>query len=289
MFLANNDTDAEYCFSLAAQQINTEQIEDTGELAMFSTSTSNTARSKFQYFHSNKSGNNIHSEIPNLYEICYPEKSTEFKILLISILRKVMSEKVEFLANDSILCFDDVIGIFSIKKHVILHFNAEDDIPELFYTIFKLMGILEKVTSKYEEFRREMEKKILICSYRSFRGLEYPHVIVAVDRSVCLFKHYLPELLTRSTNFLHIIALKEVNHVENGILDRTLDKILGNWKSPMSGPPLVKQWKIGIIGSGKEFTETFQSAASGRSDEISIIIRSNVYRELEKEISNQVR
>ena len=249
-------------------------------------STSNIATSKFQYFESNKSGNNIHSEIPNLYEICYPEESREFKILLISILRKVMSEKVEFLANDNILRFDDVIGIFSIKKHVILHFNAEDDIPELFYTVFKLMGILQKVTVKYEEFRREMEKKILICSYRSFRGLEYPRVIVAVDRSVCLLKHYLPELLTRSTSFLHIIALKEVNHVKNGKLDRTLDKILGNWKNPMSGPPLVKQWKIGIIDSGKEFTETSQSAASGRSDEISIRIQSNVCRELEKEIGN---
>ena len=247
--------------------------------------TNNIVASKFRYVESFKSGTNIHSETPSLYEICYPEESAEFKMLLMIILRKVMSEKVEVLA-DEILCFDDLTGIFNIKKHVILHFNAENDIPKPFDTVFKLMRISEKVTVKYEEFNREKEKKVLICSYLTFRGLEYPHVIVAVDPSVCFVKHYLPELLTRSTSFLHIIALKELNHGENWMLDGTLDKMIGDWKNPIKGPPLVKQWKIEIINSEKKFAETSQSVESGRLEKICFRIGSNVYREIEKNARN---
>ena len=243
-------------------------------------STKNLVTSKFRYFESIKSGTNIHSEIPSLYEICYPEESAEFKMLLIIILRKIMSEKAAALA-DEILCFHDLTYICNIKKHVILHFNEENDIPEPFDTIFKLMQILEKVTVKYEEFSREKEKKVLICNYRTFRGLEYPRVIVAVDPSVCFLKHYLPELLTRSTRFLHIIAFKELNNGENRKLDRTLDEMIGNWKKTTRGPPLVKEWKIEIIQSGGKFAETSKLVKSGRLGEITISIRSNVYRELE--------
>ena len=237
-------------------------------------STSNIVTRKYQHFESNKSGNNIHSEVPSLYEICYPEESAEFKMHLIIILCKVMNEKVEFLTNE-MLRFDDLTGTFNIKKHVILHFNTENDIPDPFDSIFRLMGISENVTVKYEEFSREKEKKVLICSFRTFRGLEYPRVIVAVDDSVCFSKHFLPELLTRSTSALHIIAFKERNHLE---------KVIGNWKAPVRGPPLIKQWEIEIVDPEKKVPQISTSAESRHSEKISIRICSNVYEELEKKV-----
>lgn len=42
----------------------------------------------------------------------------------------------------------------NLEKHAILHFDVEKDIPSIFYMAFKMMGILEKVTNKYVEFKK---------------------------------------------------------------------------------------------------------------------------------------
>ena len=62
--------------------------------------------------------------------------------------------------------------------------------------------------------------------------------------------------------------------------------MIGNWKKPIRGPPLVQQWKIKIIKFWGKFAGTPQLVESGRSDEISIRIHSNVYIELEKNARN---
>ena len=37
-----------------------------------------------------------------------------------------------------------------IKKHLVIHVDAQSDIPYDFHIVFKLIGISEKVTSKYD-------------------------------------------------------------------------------------------------------------------------------------------
>ena len=83
-------------------------------------SISSIATNKFRYLEPKKSGHNIHSEIPNLYEICYTKESAQFKVLLTIILRKVMSEKVHGVLDES-FSSDYLSSAFHIKKHVILH------------------------------------------------------------------------------------------------------------------------------------------------------------------------
>ena len=210
-------------------------------------SISSIATNKFRYLEPKKSGHNIHSEIPNLYEICYTKESAQFKVLLTIILRKVMSEKVHGVLDES-FSSDYLSSAFHIKKHVILHFHAGNDIPEPFDTIFKLIGISEKVTNRYKEFSRKKGKKILICSYHAFRGLEHPRVTVVLDHSLYALAHFLPDCLARCTNSLHIVALKE--HLR---VDRTLFQMVWLWKNPIRGQPLVKQWNIEIIDFEKKF------------------------------------
>ena len=74
--------------------------------------------------------------------------------------------------------------IENIEKHVILHFDFEKDIPCIFDMAFKMMGILEKMTDRYEEFQKIDGKKIFIADFRAFRGLEYPRVVVVFDRNL---------------------------------------------------------------------------------------------------------
>ena len=79
-----------------------------------------------------------------------------------------------------IAVIEQVIGndYENIEKHVILHFDFERDISPIFYMAFKMMGILEKVTNRYEEFKKEHGRKIFIGGFRAFRGLEYPRVLL---------------------------------------------------------------------------------------------------------------
>ena len=74
---------------------------------------------------------------------------------------------------------------------------------------FKMMGILEKVTNKYVEFKKEIGRKIFIGGFRAFRGLEYPRVLAVLDGNIRGLEQYLPECLNRCTTFLYIIVLRE--------------------------------------------------------------------------------
>ena len=147
---------------------------------------------RFRHRESKHSGHSIESEKPNLYEIYYPQESAEFMLSLIVALEQVIGKDYE-----------------NINKHVILHFDVENDIPCSFEMAFKMMSILKKVTIRYEEFQKINSKKIFITNFRAFKGLEYPRVVVVLDRSVSGLEQYLPECLNRCTTYLHAILLNE--------------------------------------------------------------------------------
>lgn len=65
----------------------------------------------------------------------------------------------------------DLTETKDIKKHVIIHFDTQNDIPHDFDVVFKLMGILESVTSKYDEFKGFLKKEFLYAIIAPLEGL----------------------------------------------------------------------------------------------------------------------
>ena len=122
-----------------------------------------TIESKFLFTISDKTGHEISSRKPALFEV---GNGSNFQ--------KILS----------------LIAIFEERKitrseHVVLHFDtATNGIPDIFLFAFAHhFNIKEKVTNKYKEFKSK-EKSILVCSYPSFRGLEHPKIAVVIDRDI---------------------------------------------------------------------------------------------------------
>ena len=118
-----------------------------------------------------------------------------------------------------------------VDKHVILHFDVQNDIPECFNAIFDCLDIREKVTNDYKEFNQKEGKKILICNYRSFRGNENPSVIVVLDPSLHHLKFCVPECFSRATVFLEIIVLKMLDNDESTNSQEPFQAIINKLRS----------------------------------------------------------
>ena len=152
----------------------------------------------------------------------------------------------------------------------------------IFYMVFKMMGVLEKVTNRYEEFKNVNSKKIFIASFRAFRGLEYPRVVVVLDRNVSGLEQYLPECLNRCTTYLHVILLKK----DTCMLEQTLQEgtalqnIIAAWKMQYKNKKLINYWRVHIFGShtDKARTKFYEKRDLGV---IKINSTSRKYKELE--------
>ena len=133
-----------------------------------------------------------------------------------------------------IVVLEQVVGkdYENIEKSVILHFDVEKDIPSIFYMAFKMMGILEKVTNRYLEFKKKNGKKIFIGGFRAFRGLEYPRVVVVLDDNITGLEQYLPECLSRCTTCFHAIVLRGNTHILRQPQNKriTLQNVITSWK-----------------------------------------------------------
>ena len=169
----------------------------------------------FWHRQSKYSGHGVESEKPNIYEIYHPQGSTKSMLSLIAVLEQIIINDIQ-----------------EIEKHVILHFDVKNDIPCIFNMAFKMMGISEKVTNRYENFKKYSTKKILIAGYRAFRGLEYPRVVVFLDQNVTGLEQYIPECLSSCTTYLHAILLKEDSHMLHRTKqkDTTLKSVITSWK-----------------------------------------------------------
>ena len=233
-----------------------------------------------------KCGHNITCEMPSLVEINCSENSAKFKILLIFILKRIITKFCEYRREYDIRRLEDLTNIpKNIKRYVILHFDARNDIPEIFDTAFRLMQIRDLVTTDYEQFKRGKKDKnwiFLICNYRAFRGCEYSRVIVVLHPSMYYLKHYLPECLSRCSTYLRIVVLNAVNYVENRSPHEILKTIIDTWKSPKDGNPLVNIWNINLCSIAEQyFIEELQPADM---QQIKIKTDSTLYAELEEKL-----
>ena len=203
----------------------------------------NEVTTKFRHRESKHSGHSIESEKPNLYEIFHSEGSAEFLLSLIVVLEEIIFNHFK-----------------KIEKYVILHFDVEKDIPYIFYMAFKMMGILEHVTNKYKVFKKVDSKKIFIASFRAFRGLEYPRVLVVIDQNLIGLEQYLPECLNRCTTYLNAVLLKEDTHMLKQIQHerKIMRNIITAWKKQYMSKSLINYWIVHIFGSHtNEFSKKF--------------------------------
>ena len=224
---------------------------------------------------------NTNTEIPNLYEIPYTEGKVKLKIIILMfILRKVMNV-IETGNQVEISHIKDLTKTQETKKLVILHFDAQNDIPHNFDTVFRLMGISKRVTTKYDEFKEDPKKQIFICNHRTVRGLEYSHVIVVLDSSLFFLQHNLPECFSRCTAFLHIIVLKVQSQKRNFSFER----VLMTWKKSFDDQKLlVMPWKTKILEFEESSIKTSQPVDAETSKDIKIRIKADVYAKIKKEI-----
>ena len=220
----------------------------------------------FRHRDSKYSGHHIVSEKPNLYKIYYSKESAEFMMCLIAILEQVIGTDYENMHN----------------KHVILHFDVKKDILWIFKMAFTIMGILDKVTNRYEEFQKIDSKKIFIADFRAFRGLEYPRVVVVViDLNLFDLEQYLPECLNRCTTYLHALVLNENGKMLNY---PHLNDIITSWSIPQFHEILVNSWAVNISASNVNIDCEKFYVKLHRDGLILVHSTSRKYKELEEKL-----
>ena len=124
-------------------------------------------------------------------------------------------------------------------KHVLLHFNVDNNIPKLAFKLFDLKHntkVNTKVTNSYEEFKNDnLRKYIFAGNFHTFRGLEHSKVTVIIDSDIYSLQHYLVECTARCTAYLNIVVLEA---------NKTINSITQKWKEGISEKPLIELRKI---------------------------------------------
>ena len=197
-------------------------------------------KSGFRYIiKPSKSEFNVKLVKPSIVEIKYTEDSKEHMIIN---LKKILGQ---------IICHDyrdhkdyDILKPCKSEKHVILHFDIQNDFPQYFNMVFQLMGKEQKVTNNYKEFIRDEDKTILVCNYRTFRGLKNSSVIVVLEPSLYHLKFCVLECLSRATVVLDVIVLNIGHTGKRKKLTKTFQSTINKWKSLSKSESLFSPCKF---------------------------------------------
>ena len=208
--------------------------------------------SKFAYAVVEKTGHQINTKRPVLFEL--GDKEEFHKYLSLAI------------------CLKNLLTISS--KLVVLHFHTETNvIPSVLRFAFEHFNKQKIITTKYKEFESP-EKSVLVCSFPSFRGLEYPIITVLIDRDIYFVQHYLVETFARCTSELCVIVLKN---------SPIMAKVTTKWKIK----ELVRQWEINISSKAKQRSKFITEKDDQNT--INATFKSEYYGKLEeafKQLSN---
>ena len=198
----------------------------------------NITESNFVYAEVDGTGHQINTERPVLFEL---------------------GDKKDFDKNISLVAiFERLLEIS--RKHVVLHFdNVINAIPSPFSFAFDQHFKTDKITTNYKEFELS-EKSILVCSYPSFRGLEYPRITVLIDRDIYFIQHFLVEALARCTSELEIIVLQNSSTLTKVIREWKAKKLVIQWKTEIFKKEILrKDYKINIDAEHNIVKATFKS------------------------------
>ena len=200
-------------------------------------------RSNFAHAEVDNIGHKIETEKPLLFELG-DEEEFQRGLSLVAIFTKLIK-----------------------SKHVVLHFDTKPNaIPSALRFVFDYYFDGKKETTNFKEF--ETSRKVLVCSYPAFRGLEYPRIAVLIDRDIYFQQHYLVEMLTRCTSQLFVVVLKN---------SPALTNVLEKWKNE----ELVNQWKT-KISTKKNQTKDIEFSWDDEQRIINGTIRPKYYDNLEK-------
>ena len=211
--------------------------------------------SKFAFAEVEKTGHQINTKRPVLFELG-DEKEFHKYLSLAICLKKLLTIR---------------------SKHVVLHFHTETNvIPSALRFAFEHFDMQKKITTKYKEFQSS-ENSVLVCSFPSFRGLEYPIITVLIDRDIYFVQHYLVETFSRCTSELCIIVLKD---------SPIMAKVTTEWKTK----ELICQWGVNISSKNKQRDDIKNKIEKGKNQNtINATFKSEYYGKLEeafKQLSN---
>ena len=203
--------------------------------------------SKFVYAAVDKTGHQINTKRPVLFELGDTEEFHKYLSLAI-ILKQVLTIS---------------------SKHVVLHFHTETDvIPSALRFAFEHdFNIQKKITTKYKEFQSSGDS-ILVCSFPTFRGLEYPIVTVLIDRNIYFVQHYLVETLARCTSQLFVVVLKD---------SPVMARVTTEWKTKQ----LICQWRVNISSKNKQRNDTKIDKDENQKI-MNVTFKSGYYKQLEE-------
>ena len=204
----------------------------------------NSIVSSFTYEEVKGIGHKIETERPLLFELG-DKKEFEKSLSLVAIFKELLIKN---------------------SRHVVLHFDTDTAIPSALRFAYDRHFNNIKISTNYKEFK---SSSVLVCSYRTFRGLEYSRVTILIDRDIYFQQHYFVEMLTRCTSQLSVIVL------QNSL---ALDYVLEKWKTKK----LINQWKTEISLKDNQsedydfFCDNDQKMVTGK-------FRSIYYKRLEEE------
>ena len=170
--------------------------------------------SSFLYAKVHKTGHQIHTEKPVLFEL---------------------HDKVEFEKHLSLLLiFEKILSIS--RKQVVLHFETMTNaFPRTLGFAFGHYFREKSITTNYEKFESS-EESILVCSYPTFRGLEHPIITILIDRDIYFVQHYLVEMIARCTSQLYIVVLQNSESLKT-VTDEWKKELVDQWKTEVTNCP----------------------------------------------------
>ena len=178
----------------------------------------NQIENRFKYEKAAHVGHRVESALPIVFELCSYDNEFQ-KILSLAAVFKNLN----------------IDSITANCKHVLLHFNVNNDISWLGFKLFDLKyntEVTNKVTNSYNDFKENAScKYIFVGNFRTFRGLEHSRITILVDRNIYSLQHYLVECIARCTTYLSVILLG--NH-------SNLNSIIQKWREGIGGKPLIE-------------------------------------------------
>ena len=172
----------------------------------------------FKYEKAAHVGHRVESSLPIVFELCSYDNQFQ-KILSLAAVFKNLN-----IDSSTANC-----------KHVLLHFNVNNDISWLGFKLFDLKyntEVTNKVTNSYNDFKENAScKYIFVGNFRTFRGLEHSRITILIDRNIYSLQHYLVECIARCTTYLSVILLG--NH-------SNLTSIIQKWREGIGGKPLIE-------------------------------------------------
>ena len=239
-----------------ALNLDLDEAFDYAEIPTAKDGDENKIENKFKYEIATGIGHKGENKLPVLFEL--PRYDNEFQkiISLTTIFENLQISR----SNANV-------------KHVLLHFNIDNEIPRL---AFKLLDrkhktkVTDKLTNSYEDFKNDsLRKYIFVCNFRTFRGLEHSRITIIIDRDVYSLQHFLVECIARCTTYLNIVLLGA---------NKTLNVVIQKWKQEFSGKLLIERREIILSKDRKQSKDT----DSRKNEEITIDTLSQEYKNLQQ-------